>query len=105
MASDHTNVGEASHANPSRTERLEDKTQEAAAEFRDRANQTREQVREHAEALSAQAKEVAAEYCRQGRAIAGEWQRVLEEQIREKPIQSLLVAGGIGVLVGLLWRR
>jgi ElaB/YqjD/DUF883 family membrane-anchored ribosome-binding protein len=29
----------------------------------------------------------------------------VEAQIHEKPMQSLLIAGGIGLLLGLLWRR
>jgi ElaB/YqjD/DUF883 family membrane-anchored ribosome-binding protein len=33
------------------------------------------------------------------------WQEQLEQQIREKPIQSLLIAGGVGVLLGILLRR
>jgi ElaB/YqjD/DUF883 family membrane-anchored ribosome-binding protein len=105
MASDRTNVGDASQANPSGPETLNTKAQEAAAEFRERANETRQQVRERAEELGAQAQEMASEYYQQGREQALAWERVLEDRIREKPIQSLLVAGGIGLLLGLLWRR
>ena len=33
------------------------------------------------------------------------WQQQLEYQVREKPLQSLLVAAGVGLLFGLLRRR
>jgi ElaB/YqjD/DUF883 family membrane-anchored ribosome-binding protein len=33
------------------------------------------------------------------------WQQQLESQVREKPLQSLLMAAGIGLLFGLLKRR
>jgi ElaB/YqjD/DUF883 family membrane-anchored ribosome-binding protein len=105
MDSNRTNVDEASTVNPSSTETLKNKAQETAAEVRDRANKTREQVREHTEALSNQAKEMTSEYYQQGLEKASEWEGMLENQIREKPIPSLLVAGGIGLLLVLLWRR
>jgi ElaB/YqjD/DUF883 family membrane-anchored ribosome-binding protein len=41
----------------------------------------------------------------QGRESFQDLNRTIEAQIRERPIQALLVAGGIGVLLGLLWRR
>jgi ElaB/YqjD/DUF883 family membrane-anchored ribosome-binding protein len=41
----------------------------------------------------------------QGRESLQDLNRTIEAQIRERPIQALLVAGGIGVLFGLLWRR
>ena len=105
MSDERTSVEETSKVDSSGAETLKNKAQETAAELRDLANESRDQVREHAEAFSAQAKEAASEYYRQGREKAAEWGRVLEDQIRDKPIQSLLVVGGIGVLLGLLWRR
>jgi ElaB/YqjD/DUF883 family membrane-anchored ribosome-binding protein len=41
----------------------------------------------------------------QGRESLQDLNRTIEAQIRERPLQALLVAGGIGVLLGLLWRR
>ena len=32
----------------------------------------------------------------------GAW---LEEYVQEKPIQSLLIAAGVGLLLGILWKR
>jgi ElaB/YqjD/DUF883 family membrane-anchored ribosome-binding protein len=33
------------------------------------------------------------------------WQQQLEQHARDKPVQSLLIAAGIGLLLGLLKRR
>ena len=41
----------------------------------------------------------------QGRESLEDLNRTIEAQIRERPLQALLVAGGIGALLGLLWRR
>jgi ElaB/YqjD/DUF883 family membrane-anchored ribosome-binding protein len=69
------------------------------------AHQRRDQIRERSQELSTHAQEVASEYYQLGRERAQEWEQTLEAQIREKPIQSLLIAGGIGLFLGLLWRR
>lgn len=105
MAGERTNVSETPKGDTSNTETLKNKASEAAADLRNRASETRDEVREHADALSAQAKEAMSEYYQQGREKAVKWEQVLESQIRAKPLQSLLVASGIGLVIGLLWRR
>jgi ElaB/YqjD/DUF883 family membrane-anchored ribosome-binding protein len=55
--------------------------------------------------LMTQGKEVVAEYYEEGRNQVLAWQQQLEYQVREKPLQSLLVAAGVGLLFGLLRRR
>lgn len=94
------------------TDELRDKAGETATQLRDRVAATRDQVREQAREASVQAKElgneameVASAYYQQGRDKMREWETMLETQLREKPIQSLLIAGGVGLLLGLLWRR
>jgi len=76
-----------------------------ANELREAARETRDQIRERSQELSTHAQEVVSEYYQLGRERAQEWEQTLEAQIREKPIQSLLIAGGVGLLLGLLWRR
>jgi ElaB/YqjD/DUF883 family membrane-anchored ribosome-binding protein len=61
--------------------------------------------RDQAQELMAQGKEIAAEYYEEGRNQVLAWQQQLENQVREKPLQSLLVAAGVGLLFGLLRRR
>jgi len=63
------------------------------------------EMREQAQDLMAQGKEVAAEYYEEGRNQVLAWQQQLENQVREKPLQSLLIAAGVGLLFGLLRRR
>jgi ElaB/YqjD/DUF883 family membrane-anchored ribosome-binding protein len=74
-------------------------------EQRQRMQETGKQIGQTAQELTAQGKEIAAEYYEQGRERVLAWQRQLEQQAREKPLQSLLVAAGIGLLLGLLRRR
>ena len=56
------------------------------------------QVKETMQAAGTQAYE-------QGRESLQDLNRTIESQIHQQPLQALLVAGGIGVLLGLLWRR
>lgn len=90
-------------------EALRDKVEETAAEIQARVSATGHQVRAQASELAkdigAQAIESASEYYQQGREMVQRLEQTLETQIRDKPIQSLLIAGGIGMLLGLLWKR
>ena len=63
------------------------------------------EMRDQAQDLIAQGKEAAAEYYEEGRNQVLAWQQQLENQVREKPLQSLLIAAGVGLLFGLLRRR
>ena len=67
--------------------------------------ETGKEMRDQAQDLMAQGKEVAAEYYEEGLNQVLAWQQQLENQVREKPLQSLLMAAGVGLLLGLLRRR
>jgi ElaB/YqjD/DUF883 family membrane-anchored ribosome-binding protein len=41
----------------------------------------------------------------EGMKKARQWEGVLEEKIRQKPVQSLLIAAGIGLFLGAVWKR
>ena len=69
------------------------------------AEETGKEIGGQAQELIAQGKEVAAEYYEEGRNQVFAWQQQLEYQVREKPLQSLLMAAGVGLLLGLLRRR
>ena len=69
------------------------------------AAETGREMREQAQELMAQGKEVATEYYEEGRNQVLAWQQQIENQVREKPLQSLLMAAGVGLLLGLLRRR
>jgi ElaB/YqjD/DUF883 family membrane-anchored ribosome-binding protein len=44
-------------------------------------------------------------YYEQGRDRAVELEHSLENRIREKPISSILIATGLGFLIGMFWMR
>lgn len=96
-AATETNVPEAS----SSTAAVRDMVQEGVAHMRDKTHELGDQAKE----LGVQAQQVATEYYQQGREGLVDFQRTVEAQIHEKPVQSLLIAAGIGLLLGLLWRR
>jgi ElaB/YqjD/DUF883 family membrane-anchored ribosome-binding protein len=75
------------------------------AERSDHMQETAKEMRDKAQDLMTQGKEVAAEYYEEGRNQLLAWQQQLENQVREKPLQSILIAAGIGLLYGLLRRR
>jgi ElaB/YqjD/DUF883 family membrane-anchored ribosome-binding protein len=74
----------------------------------DMGSQIREKAQDMAtsvEKLGSQASEVATQYYQQGREQVEEWEKFLKAQLREKPLQSLAIAGGVGLVLGLLLRR
>jgi ElaB/YqjD/DUF883 family membrane-anchored ribosome-binding protein len=52
-----------------------------------------------------QGAEAAAEYAQQGREQVAAVEHTLEEAIRAKPLQSVLLAAGIGMFLMLLWKK
>jgi len=66
-------------------------------------------VKETAQDMGTQAKETmqaaGTQVYEQGRKSLQDLNRTIEGQIRQRPLQALLVAGGIGVLFGILWQR
>ena len=73
---------------------VRDKAQEAGAQGRDRAQ---EMVRQGAETAS--------DYYQQGRQQLEAVEHTLEDAIRAKPLQSILLAAGIGMVLGLLVKK
>ena len=71
----------------------------------DHMQETAKEMRDKAQELMTQGKEVAAEYYAEGRNQLLAWQQHLENQVREKPLQSIFIAAGIGLLYALLRRR
>ena len=78
-----------------------------AAETPQPAAQTPALTRPEANAPARNVRELgqhtAASY-QQSRDEAAEFVQAARERIREQPVQSLLVAAGVGVLIGILWR-
>ena len=80
---------------------LTEQAQQVGQNLRDLGGQVRDAAREKYSQLSDQAQE----YYQQGRQKAEEWEQNLESYIQEKPLQAVLIAAGVGVLLGLLWKR
>jgi ElaB/YqjD/DUF883 family membrane-anchored ribosome-binding protein len=55
--------------------------------------------------VAAGARDAAADKYKKSRDAAMRWEHHLESHIAEKPLQSLLIAAGVGFLVGMLWKR
>ena len=82
-------------------ENLTSKAAEVGENLRDLGSQVRDQAREKYEEFSGQAKE----YYDKGRQAASEWEENLESYVKEQPLKALLIAAGVGVLLGILWKR
>lgn len=72
---------------------------------RDVAAEKYQQVRDQASEKYSELREQAANCYEKGRQRATEWEQSLETYVREKPIQAILMAAGVGVLLGILWKR
>ena len=84
---------------------VRDRVQEAGAQVRDKAQEVGEQVRDKAQEASREVADTASEYYQQGRQQMEAVEHTLEDGIRAKPLQSLLMAAGAGMLLTLLWKK
>jgi ElaB/YqjD/DUF883 family membrane-anchored ribosome-binding protein len=75
--------------------------QASSRQERDKAQAVTTQVRDAAQQVS----ETASEYYGQGREQLESVGQSLEAHIREKPLQSVLMAAGLGMLLALLWKH
>ncbi|HZZ41572.1 MAG TPA: hypothetical protein VFE58_01420 [Tepidisphaeraceae bacterium] len=85
----------------SATDHLRDAAAQVGQQVRDVAGQYRDEAREQYDHLRQQA----SDYYDQGRQQAAEWQDSLESYVQEKPVKALLIAAGVGMLLGVLWKR
>ncbi|HPQ81782.1 MAG TPA: hypothetical protein PLZ86_08700 [bacterium] len=82
------------------------------AEFQKKASELKKDVqdlgkigREIASDAAGIAQERASEYYRDGVREAKHLEKALESEIKHNPIRSVLIAAGVGLLLGALWRR
>lgn len=69
--------------------------------LRDLGGQVRDAAKEKYEQLTDQARS----YYDEGRRAAQEWEQGFESFVQEKPVQAVMIAAGVGLLLGLLWKR
>ena len=80
---------------------LRETASEVGENLRNLGSQVRDQATQQYENMRQQAND----YYEQGRQRAMEMEQSLEDYVQEKPIQALLIAAGVGMLLGLLWKR
>jgi ElaB/YqjD/DUF883 family membrane-anchored ribosome-binding protein len=71
----------------------------------DQVRETASQVKDAAQEKFNELRDQASEYYEQGRQRAMEWEQGLEDYVQQQPIKALLIAAGVGALLGFLWRR
>lgn len=82
-----------------------DQVREAAAQMQQSLRDAGSQMRDRATQGYDQLRQQATDYYQQGRQQYDEWEQSLESYVHEKPIQSLLIAAGVGMVLGILWKR
>jgi len=80
---------------------LKDKAAEMASNARDVGAQVRDAATEHYQA----ARDAASEYYQAGKDKAAQWEEGIEEYVRQQPVKALVIAAGVGVLLGIIWKR
>ena len=93
--------GQGAQQQPQAGQQLRDKASEIGQNVREMGETARDAAREQYDRL----RESANQYYEQGRARAMEFEQGLEQYVQEKPLQALAMAAGVGLLLGLLWRR
>ncbi|MGH7175872.1 MAG: DUF883 family protein [Tepidisphaeraceae bacterium] len=63
------------------------------------------QAREGVASKFEEVKDRAGEYFEQGRRRAREWEENLEQYVQDQPVRAILMAAGIGFVIGMLWKR
>ena len=88
---------------------VKETVQDMGTYVKETAQKVGTQVKETVQDMGTQAKETmqaaGTQVYEQGRESLQDLNRTIEGQIRRRPLQALLVAGGIGVLLGFLWQR
>ena len=88
-----------------RAQLLKESAAQKAQQFREYAGEKATQVKEVAGEKAQQFKDVAGEQWEETRVKAREVHADFEEYIRQHPTKSVLIAAGVGFLLGLIVRR
>ncbi len=92
-------------ARSNQTDNGVDELRDSATRIRDDVRDMGNQVRDAAEEKYTELRDKAAEQYEKGRRRAHDLEEQLESCIRDNPLTSLLVAAGVGAVIGFLWRR
>lgn len=83
------------------TSKLRDKMSETRENIVDMSHLAKEAVQDQLHDL----KDRAADQYERGKEKVHEWEEGLARTVRSAPMKSLLVAAGVGLIFGFLWRR
>jgi ElaB/YqjD/DUF883 family membrane-anchored ribosome-binding protein len=83
------------------SEQMRNKAQQVGQNLREMGQMAGEAARERLE----QARQTATEFYQTSKEKAQEWEQNIEEYVRAHPVQSVLIAAGTGLLLGMLLRR
>ena len=86
-------------------DQLHSKAADIAQNVKDAATERYNQVRDAATDKYNNVRDQAAGYVNHGKETVQEWEQSLEGYVQEKPLQAVLIAAGVGLLLGLLWKR
>jgi ElaB/YqjD/DUF883 family membrane-anchored ribosome-binding protein len=84
---------------------VQERAQELGAQVRNWTQEVGGQLKEGAQEAMRQAETAASQLSAQGREAVGQLEKTLEDYVRAKPLQSLVIAAGVGMIVALLWRK
>ena len=84
---------------------VQERVQEAGRQARDWAQETGGQLKEGAQEAIQQVGTVTSQLSDLSRTAMNQLGEGLEDRIRSKPLQSVLIAAGAGMLLALLWRK
>jgi len=84
---------------------VQERAQEIGTQVRDWAQEVGGQLKEGAQGAVHQAGTSASQLSTQGREAVGQLEKTLEDYVRAKPLQSLMIAAGVGMIVALLWKK
>jgi ElaB/YqjD/DUF883 family membrane-anchored ribosome-binding protein len=93
-------------------EQIGEKVKDAGSHLRERSGEMMEGARQTAQDLGRRAqegfekvRERASDYMDQGRQQLHAMGETVQDQVQERPMSAILVACGIGFLLGVLWTR
>lgn len=87
--------------NPRSQEMLRDKVAETRDNLADMAHLAKETVQDKFHDL----KDKASEKYGEGKQKVQEFEETVARRVREAPMKSVLIAAGVGLVLGFLWRR
>ena len=90
----------------------DNKGHSAASDLRDNAAQVGQQLRDMGGQVKDAAKEQynnlrdkASDYYSQGKETVEQYTDTVEQYIQDQPIKAVLIAAGVGLVIGYLWKR